>query len=217
MKRKLYAVLLLCLVIVEAVIFILDGRFNFPILNVLGGFILLMWIWSRSPHFRHLVGEFQNTNRSTFHGQMIIFAFVLFFVPIAILSIKVLFTPVITSSSDSGTMQFNIATIAPTIAGLILTLVSSSVITGVRRKNEAKCVTRKLVSATISFILFSVTFPMVDLLQGIDIFTLDLLTVDAWIRGIYFWIGAACFYGGVFLFILGMVDFIFLLADFNPR
>lgn len=83
------------------------------------------------------------------------------------------------------------------------------------------CVAQKFIGVTILFLVFIPLIYMVDALYGgIDINSVSLLDPMAWLRGISFWIAAPCFYGAVFLFLLGVSDLIFALADLgskNPR
>jgi len=70
--------------------------------------------------------------------------------------------------------------------------------------------------ATVFFIIFLPSIEVVNSKGDINWKSFDDGS-DALIRGLYFWLAAFSFFGGIFLFLLGLVDLVFTLAGIKKR
>lgn len=109
----------------------------------------------------------------------------------------------------SSALDFNIIIIAPTLGGLIFAGAASRRIKNVARV-ELISVVKKLIVATVLFILFSSLIFTIDLIGGINTQKPDY-SITGIFRGVSFWTSAVFFYMGVFLFLSGITDLVLAL------
>jgi len=110
-------------------------------------------------------------------------------------------------------LQWSIIAVAPTLGGLLLAAASNRRLRkGVHE--ELISVAQKLIVATVLFIFFTCLFFTVELTGGIDTSSRDL-SLMGWFRGGSFWVSAAFFYGGVYLFLVAIIDLVLALRRFK--
>ncbi len=114
-----------------------------------------------------------------------------------------------TQETGSSALDFNIIIIAPTLGGLIFAGAANRRINNITRI-ELISVVKKLIVATVLFILFKSLFFTVELTGGIDTNIPDWSSIGIF-RGVSFWASAVFFYIGIFLFLFGITDLVLAL------
>lgn len=112
--------------------------------------------------------------------------------------------------------QLSIIAIAPVLGGLVLTAASNF-----KRYSEKRLglisVAKKLISSTVLLIFFVIFMFTVNRLHGIDPYSFQWNDLVAWFRGIYFWLAIPCVYGSIILFLFGIMDLVYVLADIDTN
>jgi len=117
-------------------------------------------------------------------------------------------------TSVSPVAQFSIIAVAPTLGGLVLAAASN--FRGKPEKREELIrVSQKFITAAVLLMLSVPFIFMVDILGGIDIDSFDWRDSITWFRGIYFWLALPCLYIGIIIFLWGITDLIFALANLD--
>jgi hypothetical protein len=101
-------------------------------------------------------------------------------------------------------LQFNVIVTSATLGGLVLAGASNRRIPR-KTHNKFMSVAKKLIYATILFLVFTVLLFWTESTGGIDTNTLDI-SREGIIRGVFFYGGALSFYAGIFLFSIALID-----------
>jgi len=207
-------VVLLFIVVFGIVYTIAVQRWSGFMTIVLVGIVLALYY--RVKLFRELIGEDSPHQYGLFRicsVNLFILIFVIYFVfsqelnPFLLLT-ELKYVPLVG--------QFGIISASPTLGGLVITLAGTSKIENNKRK-ELLQVAQKFFSAGVLLIAFIPFIFLVDKIGGIDPNSLDLCNRLSWSRGVCFWFSALFFYGGAYLFSLGIVDFNLALRELYFR
>lgn len=189
----------------------LTGQFSWRFLMIFLEIGIGIFFWLRFPSLKKGIGEGKSKPRSRYRLLANLFLYFLFSIPFSIYVLKGLPT-----QPFSNVENLSIIGISLVLAGLSFAASSIPPITS-RKRVEFICVAQKFIGVTILFLLFIPSISMVDALHGIDINSISLLDPAAWWRGIFFWISVPCFYGAIFLFLLGISDLVFALSDLGSK
>jgi hypothetical protein len=178
-----------------------------PIILMVGIVMFLL----RFSTFQGIVGENKTKKRSGLRILFNFLLFIIFFIPVTIYYIGSLATKTL-----QPVEQISFIAIGLAFSGISFGAASISDITS-RSKNELICAAKKFVLVTILFIIF---IPLLNLLnqplfKDINIYSIDLTDVEAWLRGITFYLTVFSFYGGELLFILGITDLIYAFINLS--
>ncbi len=207
----LIGALLLFLLLLEINGWRLTGRFSWPVLMIFLEMGIGIFLWLRFPSLKKSIGEGKSKTRSRYRLFANLFLYLLFSIPFSIYILKGL-----PAQPFSSVENLSIIGISLALAGLSFAASSIPPITS-KKRVEFICAAQKFIGVTVLFLLFIPSINMVDALHGIDINSTSLLDPAAWWRGIFFWISVPCFYGAVFLFLLGISDLIFALSDLGSK
>ncbi|NQW23000.1 MAG: hypothetical protein HQ475_06100 [SAR202 cluster bacterium] len=152
-----------------------------------------------------LIGEKPGMSRTLAHWIVFGLFYSILMAPIAVYILK---TELVAPISDS---RFSILVVAPILGGLAL-----AASPGFRDRSRLIQVAQKFLMATVFFIIFLPSIEVVNSKGDINWKSFDDGS-DALIRGLYFWLAAFSFFGGIFLFLLGLVDLVFTLAGIKKR
>ena len=100
-------------------------------------------------------------------------------------------------------LDVGVITVAVALGGLVLNAGLS--LTGPKRKETVE-VARKFIAVVILMVILLPALHFVTLMGGISISSFEPDSTEAWVRGLFFWLGAISFYLGIALFIIAMVD-----------
>lgn len=109
----------------------------------------------------------------------------------------------------SQTLEVGLVTIAAALGGLVL---NAGVNLKGRKRRETILVAQEFIAVVILMIFFVPSLYFVELMDGIDTNSFEPGSSEAWVRGTYFWIAAASFFGGIILFIFALVDLVFAMG-----
>ena len=107
------------------------------------------------------------------------------------------------SSLDTG-----IVMVAAILGGLVLNAGLNP--KGCKRK-EAIQVAQKFIFVVILMIIFQPAWYFLGLLGGIDVWSFKPDSSEAWGRAVFFFVAAGCFYVGIYLFIVALVDLVYVM------
>lgn len=102
-------------------------------------------------------------------------------------------------------LDVGIVTVSAALGGLVLNAAMS--LKGCKRK-ETVHVAQKFIAVVILIIIFLPSLHFVELMGGVNLDSFQPDSIEAWVRGFYFWIGALSFYGGIALFIVALADLV---------
>jgi hypothetical protein len=191
----------ICVAILQLLQWQTTNQFSLPAVIVpfvAGG---IAFVLGKFPAIRRMVGE-DKISRNVWHWFAVWGSWMVLFLP---LSIYVLINEL--SVTDSKVAQLSIVAMAPTLGGLVLAAASRS-----EWQTELVRVARKFILATVLFIIVIPSLFVVDRMSGIDIYSGDRLALKDWVRGSYFWLAAPCFFVGISLFLVGLIDLMFALS-----
>jgi len=188
------------------------GQFYWPVLMVALEVGVGILLWFKFPSLKRVIGEGKSKKRPRYRYGVNLLLFFLFLAPFSIYVLESL-----QPKPLYDVVNLSIIGISLALAGLSFAASSISPMTAEKRV-ELICVAQKFIGVTILFLLFIPLIYMIDALYGgIDINAVSFLDPTAWLRGIFFWIAAPCFYGAVVLFLLGVSDLIFALSDLGKE
>ncbi len=110
-----------------------------------------------------------------------------------------------------SSLQFNVIVISATLGGLVLAGASNRRISR-QANNKLISIAKKLIYATILFLVFTALLYWLEATGGIDANIPDY-SKEGIIRGTFFYGGAASFYTGIFLFSIALIDLAFTLRN----
>jgi len=217
MKRSLKVVLLILLLFVFGFGIYYSAKY---IKFSLSSFILLAFealtiiiLWRKSYKFRGLIGENRRNKRTNIHQSFIYYLLLFLILPFCLFFlVGQLYQPLPLIA------QFGLIGTCSTLGGLVLT--ASRMGTDPNARSELVRVSQKFIFATLLFITLAPILFMIDhMLNGIDLsFSLsNLKDLMNWYRGILFWFAVPCFFGGILLFIVGLIDLAFELSDLKSE
>lgn len=206
--RRYLLWLVLALVITFALIAVINwwryGTIDWRNIGVMIAIVLFFVVMAVFPEFTgqlmSVIGERRSIRRPSYR-LIIPIPFVIPFVFYLLLSGV--------QKSVPPTLQWSIIAVAPILGGLVLAGASNRRIKK-GAHDELISVAQKLIVATVFFILFTCFFFTVEITGGIDTSLVDL-SLMGWFRGVSFWISAAFFYAGVYLFLVAIIDLVLVL------
>ena len=104
--------------------------------------------------------------------------------------------------------MWGIVAVAAALGGLVL---NAGVGLKGPKKKELVQVAQKFIVVVVLMIIFLPAFYFVELMGPIDIESFEPGSPEAWVRGLFFWIGALSFLGGIGLFIIALVDLVYAM------
>ena len=110
-------------------------------------------------------------------------------------------------SVDWG-LDVGVVAVAAALGGLVLN--AGLNLTGTKRKETVQ-VAQKFIAVVILMVIFLPALHFVDLMDGIDLNSFEPASMEAWLRGFFFWLGAISFYVGIGLFIVALVDLVYAM------
>ena len=105
-------------------------------------------------------------------------------------------------------LDVGIVTVSAALGGLVLNAAMN--MKGPRRKETVQ-VAQKFIAVVILMIIFLPSLHFVEVMGGVNPDSFQPNSLEAWVRGFFFWIGALSFYGGVALFIIALADLAYAL------
>jgi hypothetical protein len=112
-------------------------------------------------------------------------------------------------------LQFNIIVTSATLGGLVLAGASNRRISH-QTHNKFISVAKKLIYATILFLVFTVIIFWIDSTGGVDPNIKDF-SKEGVTRGVFFYGGAISFYIGIFLFSIALIDLALALRNIGKH
>ena len=110
------------------------------------------------------------------------------------------------------TLDVGIVTVAAALGGLVLN--AGTNLKGSKRKETIQ-VAQKFIAVVVLMIIFLPALHFVELMGNIDVNEFQSDSAEAWVRGFFFWIGAISFYAGISLFIVALVDLVYVMIDMD--
>ena len=83
------------------------------------------------------------------------------------------------------------------------------------KRRETVQVAQKFIAVVILMIVFLPALHFVELMDGINLYSFQPDSLEAWLRGFFFWVGALSFYAGIGLFIVALVDLVFAMIGID--
>ena len=83
------------------------------------------------------------------------------------------------------------------------------------KRRETVQVAQKFIAVVILMIVFLPALHFVELMDGIVLDSFQPDSLEAWVRGFFFWVGAISFYAGIGLFIIALVDLVFAMIGID--
>ena len=83
------------------------------------------------------------------------------------------------------------------------------------KRRETVQVAQKFIAVVILMIVFLPALHFVELMDGIVLDSFQPDSIEAWVRGFFFWVGALSFYAGIGLFIIALVDLVFAMIGID--
>ena len=138
-------------------------------------------------------------------GVAMILGLVVFFVPLAFYLL-----PGWDKLQDRPpALDVGVVTVAAALGGLVL---NAGLNLEGRKRRETIRVAQKFIAVVILIILSLPTLHFVGLLDDIEPGSLE-----AWVRGFFFWIAAISFFGGTILFIVALIDLAFTMVGIGKK
>ena len=109
-------------------------------------------------------------------------------------------------------LDVGVVTVAAALGGLVLN--AGTNLSGTKRKETIQ-VAQKFIAVVILMIIFLPALHFVELMGSIDINTFQPDSMEAWVRGFFFWIAAISFYVGISLFIIALVDLVYAMIGID--
>jgi hypothetical protein len=175
--------------------------------------ILTFVLWKLSP-IKKIFGEGKGVKRRTLHYWINSFVVIIFLLPFTFL----FFNGFLLQENQISTIaQISVIGISITLSGVLLSTIRISQITPLKRQ-ELLCISQKFIMVAILSIFSAASLLLIDKgLNGIDIYTFLPNDITNLYRGFLFWFTTPCFYGSLILFIIGLVDTIFVFFDLDTR
>ena len=105
-------------------------------------------------------------------------------------------------------LDVGVVTVSAALGGLVLN--AGLNLKGSKRKETVQ-VAQKFIAVVILMIIFLPALHFVELMDGIDLDSFQPESLEAWVRGFFFWLGAVSFYLGISLFIIALVDLVYAM------
>ena len=105
--------------------------------------------------------------------------------------------------SVPATLEVGVIAVSAALGGLVL---NAGLNRGGERGREFIPVAQKFIAVVILMLIFLPTVHIVGLEGDIDVSSFEPTDPAAWVRGVTFWVAAACFYAGTGLFVTALVD-----------
>ncbi len=102
-------------------------------------------------------------------------------------------------------LDVGFVTVSAALGGLVLN--AGLNLKGSKRRETVR-VAQKFIAVVILMIIFLPALHFVALMDGINLYSFQPDSLEAWLRGFYFWVGAASFYVGISLFIVALADLV---------
>ncbi len=107
------------------------------------------------------------------------------------------------------TLDVGVVAVSAVLGGLVLNAGLS--LRGPKGR-EFISVAQKFIAVVILMILSVPSLQFVELMDGIDINACAPDSLEAWVRGFFFWVGAISFFGGIIFFIVALVDLVYAMV-----
>lgn len=206
--------LLSLLVLVSAVFAISEfmywlttGQFGWP--PVILAVVVGTGTWfSLNRHVWQILSGFLARNRRFVRWFIFWLGWVFLFTPFSVHALIV-----IAGVRANPLAQFTMIAVAPVFGALALAAVPRFN----ERQGELIHAAKMFILATVCFVIFQPLMYFIDLMEAIEPNSIDLMSADAWVRGIYFWLAAFSFFGGITLFLAGLVDLVFSLVEIGKK
>lgn len=176
------------------------------LLSIPAGLLILVlaWLFITNSTVRKALGEDRKSRRTTIHWWT---NFLVLSLGLPAFTLYILIRQVIEANAAT---QVSVTLIAPVLGGLALSAAS-----GFGNKQESQqellCVAQKFIMATIFLAMFFPLMFLVGEVLKVDPLICEFTRTGA-IRALYFWCAATGFYGGIILFLFGLVDLVFALV-----
>ena len=183
---------------------------RWPSLGVIIIVAILVVLWFKVPAFQKILGEGEAARkRSRFHLFVNTVILIAFIFPVSIYYITSLST-----QQPQSLEQLSFIAVGLGFSAVSFGAASIPSITPASR-NELVRVAKKFVLVTVLFILFVPLVKIFDFppFKDIDVNSLVLSDINAWMRGVAFYLMALTFYGGELLFLFGITDLIRSFVD----
>ena len=79
------------------------------------------------------------------------------------------------------------------------------------KRRETVQVAQKFIAVVILMIIFLPALHFVELMDGVKLDSFQPDSLEAWLRGFFFWVGALSFYAGIGLFIVALADLVYAM------
>lgn len=165
------------------------------------------WCIAEQPTIQKVIGEDRSRKRSALHSSLVPAVWLLYF---PALSFYVLISGVINTNPAAQSL---ILLIAPVLGGLAFNAATGP---GLEDKEELLCAAQKFIMATIFFLFFLPLFYVAGDLLKVDPASWEWTSVSDY-RAVLFWAAAVGFFGGISLFIVGLVDLVFALVGLRSK
>ena len=83
------------------------------------------------------------------------------------------------------------------------------------KRRETVQVAQKFIAVVILMIVFLPALHFVELMGGGNLDSFQPDSLEAWVRGFFFWVGALSFYAGISLFIVALVDLVYAMIGID--
>lgn len=183
---------------------------KWPSLGVIIIVAILVVLWFKVPVFQQILGEGESARkRSRFHLFVNTVLLIAFIFPVSIYYIANLST-----QQPQSLQQLSFIAVGLGFSAVSFGAASIPGIT-LASRNELVRVAKKFVLVTVLFILFVPWVKIFDFppFKDIDVNSLVLSDINAWMRGLAFYLMVLTFYGGQLLFLFGVTDFIRSFVD----
>jgi hypothetical protein len=196
---------ILLLILLVAVDWLVDHHFESVRLIAISAVAITFIVFTLSQTLRrkairalNLVGEDESSIKARPAWHFLLVSFMLFIVCFYILlgNSQVHVSPV---------LQFNIIIVSSTLGGLVLAAATISRNNKAERR-ELLSVAQKLIAATILFVFATAL-----------LFLCGLTTTIGWFYNICFWLTVICFFPGVGLFSIGIIDLVIALNHVRQK
>jgi hypothetical protein len=211
-KRKTWIIITVTLLSVALVVadWLMRGYVQLSSLVIMAAFLLSLILYLNMPLFREKVANILNiigedekviSNRPMWYFLLVPILILVFSFYVLLGNAQITIPPV---------LQFNIIIVSSTLGGLVL---AAATIPRVRNDayRELLSVAQKLIVATILFVLATALLFLVELLGGIEANSFEWTTRGLF-RAVFFWATVICFFPGIILFSLGVIDLILVLS-----
>ena len=114
--------------------------------------------------------------------------------------------------STPATLEVGVIAVAAALGGLVL---NAGLNLEGEQKREFIHVAQKFIAVVILMLVFLSALHLIDLAGGIDVSSFEPGNLNAWGRGLLFWISAASFTAGAALFVIALVDLVYAVFDLS--